>query len=70
VFGVALGLVVASYARIAHTMQIRAAEAAGHRPPPRPPLFGTPPDMRPPGEPLPEILPANPPRASGTLPSR
>jgi hypothetical protein len=70
VFGVALGLVVASYARIAHTMQIRAAEAAGHRPPPRPPWFGTPPDMRPPGEPLPEILPANPPRASGTLPAR
>ncbi|WP_250513744.1 hypothetical protein [Caballeronia sp. INDeC2] len=70
VFGVALGLVVASYARIAHTMQMRAAEASGHRPPPRPPWFGTPPDMRPSDEPLTEILPANPSRAPGSLPAR
>jgi len=31
---------------------------------------GSPPDLRPAGEPLLEILPANPPRASGTLPAR
>ncbi|GJH25983.1 hypothetical protein IAG25_17060 [Caballeronia sp. EK] len=70
VFGVALGLVVASYARIAHVMQMRAAEAAGYEPPQRPPWFGTPPDMRPQDEPLPEILPANPSRAPGSLPAQ
>ncbi|SPB15859.1 hypothetical protein NOV72_03065 [Caballeronia novacaledonica] len=65
VFGVALGLVVASYARIAHTMLMRAAEASGHEPPPRPPWFGAAPE-----EPLTEFLPAQPPRAPGTLPAR
>jgi hypothetical protein len=70
VFGVALGLVVASYARIAHTMHMRAAEASGQQPPPRPPWFGPAPDMPPHDEALPELLPANSPRASGTLPAR
>ncbi|WP_321796419.1 hypothetical protein [Caballeronia sp. J97] len=70
VFGVALGLVVASYARIAHTMHLRAAEAAGRKPQQRGPFYGAPSDMPAHEEPLTEILPANPPRASGTLPAR
>ncbi|SAK76233.1 hypothetical protein AWB76_04989 [Caballeronia temeraria] len=64
VFGVALGLVVASYARIAHGIQARAAEAAG-RTAQRSPFYGAPPV-----EPLTEMLPANPPRASGSLPAQ
>lgn len=63
VFGVALGLLVASYARIAHAMRVRAAETAaqqarrsrtaGSAP------GGVPPDMQPHEEPLPEILPTH-----------
>ncbi|SAK66624.1 hypothetical protein AWB82_03757 [Caballeronia glebae] len=70
VFGVALGLAVASYARIAHGIHARAEEAAGRTPQPRTPFYGAPPDMRPHDEPLTEMLPANPPRASGTLPAQ
>jgi hypothetical protein len=55
VFGVALGLVVASYARIAYSMQIRAAVAAGKKPPHGYPYYGAPID-----EPMPELLPAEP----------
>ncbi len=69
-FGVALGLVVASYARIAHGIHARAAEAAGRTPQQSAPFYGAPPDMHPQDGPLTEIRPANPPRASGSLPAQ
>ncbi|SAK69829.1 hypothetical protein [Caballeronia ptereochthonis] len=63
VFGVALGLLVASYARIAHAMRMRAAETAAQqargRRPARGAPGGMPPDMRPHDEPVPEILPTH-----------
>ena len=63
VFGVALGLLVASYARVAHAMRMRAAETAAQqararRQQPGAP-GGMPPDMRPHDEPLPEIQPTH-----------
>ncbi|SAL00652.1 hypothetical protein AWB78_05990 [Caballeronia calidae] len=65
VFGVALGLVVASYARISHAMHMRDAEAAGHTPQHRYPFYGAPPEMRPQDASLSEILPADMSHASG-----
>ncbi|SAK71411.1 hypothetical protein AWB77_03017 [Caballeronia fortuita] len=61
VFGVALGIVVASYARIAHMIHARAAAAAGRKPHAASPFYGAP---------LADIVPVNPPRASGSLPTR
>ncbi|SAK44308.1 hypothetical protein AWB75_00679 [Caballeronia catudaia] len=58
VFGVALGVAVATYARISNAMQIRAAGAAGKQPQPAYPHYGVPPDPRAHDEPLTELLPA------------
>ncbi|SAL78451.1 hypothetical protein AWB74_05351 [Caballeronia arvi] len=68
VFGVALGVAVASYARIANAMQMRAAVAAGKQPQPVYPYYGVPPDLRAHDEPLPESLPELLPAA--TLPAQ
>ncbi|MDR5780129.1 hypothetical protein QCE63_11930 [Caballeronia sp. LZ065] len=69
VFGVALGLLVASYARIAHAMRMRAAETASQQARARRRQDGMPgampPDLHPHDEPLPEILPAHSAAAPG-----
>jgi hypothetical protein len=65
VFGVALGLLVAAFARIAHTLRTRAAESGTQRRFKRP-YYGVPPDFRPNDEPpMPEALPAHAAQAPG-----
>ncbi|WP_277188878.1 hypothetical protein [Caballeronia sp. BR00000012568055] len=65
VFGVALGLLVAAFARIAHAMRTRAAEAGVSRRSFRRPYYGVNPDFRPHDEPMPEVLPAHAAHAPG-----
>ncbi|AQG99435.1 hypothetical protein A9R05_11820 [Burkholderia sp. KK1] len=60
VFGVALGMSVASYGRIAYAMQTRAAVESGKEPPRGYPYYGVPPE-----ETLPELLPAANARGQG-----
>jgi hypothetical protein len=59
VYGVALGLLVASYGRIAHAIRERAETQNSSRRAFRKPYYGVPPDFRPFDEPLPEALPAH-----------
>jgi hypothetical protein len=65
VYGVALGLLVAAYGRIAHSLRTRAAEQNVNQRSFRRPYYGVPPDFRPFDEPMPEPLPAHAAHAPG-----
>ncbi|WP_250492636.1 hypothetical protein [Caballeronia sp. GAWG1-1] len=65
VFGVALGLLVAAYARIAHALRTRATETAAPRPSFRSPFGPVHPDMQPFFEPTPDALPTHASHAPG-----
>ncbi len=65
VFGVALGLLVAAYARIAHALRRRAAEQSLHKRSFRRPYYGAAPDFRPFHEPRADALPTHAAHAPG-----